>query len=197
MISHGDNDHAGGAAAVLKAFPHARRLSGEPGRVGLGMQPCHAGQHWHWDGVNFRVVNPTSYHTQDASDNDDSCVLLVTGQGGRALLTGDISSHAEPRVAQAVGAGPPLVLLVPHHGSKSSSSASFIAALHPRLAVDSAGWLNRYHHPADAVLARYQAAGVPFFNTARAGAVQVVFPADRPPHVAVRWRIHEDRYWRE
>jgi competence protein ComEC len=197
MISHGDNDHAGGAAAVLDAFPAARRLSGEPARVGLGMQHCHAGQRWNWDGVNFRIVNPASAEAHGASDNDDSCVLLVSGRAGRALLTGDISSRIEPKVARVVGRGPPLVLLVPHHGSNSSSSASFIAALHPRLAVDSAGWLNRYHHPAAAVVDRYRAAGVPFFNTARSGAVQVVFPAEGPPHIAARWRIHEDRYWRE
>ncbi len=197
MISHGDNDHAGGAAAVAAAFPQARRLSGEPARVGLGMRQCHAGQHWRWDGVSFRVVSPEQGKPSLYRDNDLSCVLLVTGASGRALLTGDISSRIEPRVARAVGRGPPLVLLVPHHGSKTSSGAAFINALHPRLALDSAGWLNRYHHPAAVVVQRYAAAGVPFFNTATAGAIEVVFPPHRPPRLAVRWRLHEDRYWRE
>ncbi|HET7299045.1 MAG TPA: DNA internalization-related competence protein ComEC/Rec2, partial [Oleiagrimonas sp.] len=197
MISHGDNDHAGGAPAVAAAFPQARQLSGEPKRVGLHMRQCHVGQHWWWDGVSFRVVSPERGKPSLYRDNDRSCVLLVTGQGGRALLPGDISSRIESRVAQAVGKGPPLVLLVPHHGSKSSSSQAFIAALQPQLAVDSAGWLNRFHHPAKAVVERYAEAGVPFFNTATSGAVEVAFPARASPYVAARWRLHENRYWRE
>src|SRR5699024_1942985 len=115
MISHGDNDHAGGAPAVAAAFPRARQLSGEPKRVGLRMRACHVGQHWAWDGVEFRVVSPGRGERLVYRDNDRSCVLLVSGSGGRVLLTGDISSRIEPRVAAAVGTGPPLVLLVPHH----------------------------------------------------------------------------------
>ncbi|HET7663107.1 MAG TPA: DNA internalization-related competence protein ComEC/Rec2 [Rhodanobacteraceae bacterium] len=197
MISHGDNDHAGGAPAVAAAFPQARQLSGEPGRVGLHMRQCHAGQHWKWDGVNFRVISPEQGRPSLYRDNDRSCVLLVGSAAGRVLLTGDISSRIEPRVAQAVGKGPPLVLLVPHHGSKSSSSKTFIAALQPQLAIASAGWLNRFHHPAKAVVERYAEAGVPFFNTATSGAVEVVFPARASPYIAARWRLHENRYWRE
>ncbi|HET7267257.1 MAG TPA: DNA internalization-related competence protein ComEC/Rec2 [Oleiagrimonas sp.] len=197
MISHGDNDHAGGAAAVVAAFPRARRLSGEPRRVGLNMRQCHRGQHWQFDGVTFRVLSPDVDRIGTYRDNDQSCVLLVTGAGGRMLLTGDVSRHVEPDVAQRLGAGPALVLLVPHHGSKSSSSVAFIDALTPQLAVNSAGWLNRYHHPAEVVVQRYAAAGVPFFNTATSGAMEVVFPADGPPFLKARWRVHEDRYWRE
>src|SRR5690625_222521 len=191
MISHGDNDHAGGAPAVAAAFPHARRLSGEPARVGLDMQQCHRGQHWRWDGVTFRVLSPETRRLGTYRDNDQSCVLLVSGAGGRMLLTGDISSHVEPDLAQALGKGPPLVLLVPHHGSKSSSGAAFIDALDPRLAVNSAGWLNRYHHPAEAVVQRYTDAGVPFFNTATSGAMEIVFPTSGLPHVAARWRLRK------
>lgn len=197
MISHGDNDHAGGAAAVVDAFPQAQRLAGEPERTGLGMHACHVGQAWHWDGVTLQVVNPREGAAPATHDNDASCVLLVTGQGGRALLTGDISSRVEPDVAGSMPDGPPLVLLVPHHGSKSSSSPAFIDALEPRLAIASAGWLNRYHHPADKVVKRYTGAGVPFLNTATSGAIEVAFPAHAPPRVGARWRLHENRYWRE
>lgn len=196
MVSHGDNDHAGGAPAVLRAFPAPRRLSGEPGRVGLGMRRCHRGQHWRWDGVRFRVLYPGVLPA--ASDhNDHSCVLLVSGRGGRLLLTGDISARAEPAVATALPAGPPLVLLVPHHGSHSSSSVAFIRAAAPRLAVVSAGWHNRYHHPSPQVVARYRRAGVPLFNTATSGAVVLTFPAAAAPRVLARWRLRQPRYWRE
>ncbi len=195
MISHGDNDHAGGAQTVAEAFPQARRLAGEPARMRVPMQQCAAGQAWQWDGVRFRVLSPAPGGGD--RDNDSSCVLLVEGRGGRVLLPGDISSKAEPAVAAAVGAGPPPVLVVPHHGSKTSSGAAFIAALRPSLALVSAGWRNRFGHPRAEVLARYAEAGVPLFNTAVEGAVEVEFPADGTPRRQPGWRRQQPRYWRE
>lgn len=195
MISHGDNDHAGGAQTVAEAFPQARRLAGEPARMRVPMQQCAAGQAWQWDGVRFRVLSPAPGGGD--RDNDSSCVLLVEGRGGRVLLPGDISSKAEPAVAAAVGAGLPPVLVVPHHGSKTSSGAAFIAALRPSLALVSAGWRNRFGHPRAEVLARYAEAGVPLFNTAVEGAVEVEFPADGTPRRQPGWRRQQPRYWRE
>ncbi|MGB6028652.1 MAG: DNA internalization-related competence protein ComEC/Rec2, partial [Rhodanobacter sp.] len=195
MISHGDNDHAGGAQTVAEAFPQARRLAGEPARMRVPMQQCAAGQAWQWDGVRFRVLSPAPGGGD--RDNDSSCVLLVEGRGGRVLLPGDISSKAEPAVAAAVGTGPPPVLVVPHHGSKTSSGAAFIAALRPSLALVSAGWRNRFGHPRAEVLARYAEAGLPLFNTAVEGAVEVEFPADGTPRRQPGWRRQQPRYWRE
>lgn len=196
MISHADNDHAGGAAAVAAAFPEARRYAGEAEKMALPMAPCLAGQAWTWDGVRFRVVNPPS-PAPSRHDNDRSCVVLVDGPGGRLLLTGDISTRVEPRVAASVGAGPPPVLLVPHHGSKTSSGEAFITALRPRLAIVSAGWRNRFGHPRPEVMRRYAAAAVPVLNTAVAGAIELDFPAHAPPRVAAEWRRRQSRYWRE
>ena len=195
MISHGDNDHAGGAKVVAEAFPHAVRYAGEPARMRVPMQQCVTGQAWSWDGVYFRVLNPAP--GSGDRDNDSSCVLLVEGRSARLLLTGDISSAMEPQVAAALGAGPPTVLLVPHHGSKTSSSASFIAAVQPSMALVSAGWHNRFGHPKPEVLARYAAAGVPVFNTALQGALAVDFPVDSPPRREPGWRLQHPRYWRE
>ncbi|MEO7051297.1 MAG: DNA internalization-related competence protein ComEC/Rec2 [Rhodanobacter sp.] len=195
MISHGDNDHAGGASAVVQAFPDARRLAGEPLRTGMSMTQCVAGQSWQWDHVRFRVLSPAP--GAGDRDNDSSCVLLVQGSGGRVLLTGDISSRMEPAVVAALGAGPPPVLLVPHHGSKTSSGSAFIAALKPPLALVSAGWRNRFRHPRPEVVARYDEAGVPLFNTAEEGAIEVDFPADGPPQRQPGWRRRQTRYWRE
>jgi competence protein ComEC len=196
MISHADNDHAGGAAAVAAAFPQARRYAGEVERMPLPMEPCQAGQAWQWDGVRFRVLNPATAQP-GGKDNDRSCVLLVEGNGGRLLLTGDISQLVEPRVAAALGAGPPPVLQVPHHGSRTSSSQGFIGALHPALAVVSAGWRNRFGHPRPEVLQRYREAGVPVLNTATGGAIQIDFPADAEARVTATWRQRQSRYWRE
>ncbi|TAM02680.1 MAG: DNA internalization-related competence protein ComEC/Rec2, partial [Rhodanobacter sp.] len=195
MISHGDNDHAGGVEAVVAAFPQARRLAGEPARMRVPMAQCVAGQAWQWDHVSFRVLSPAP--GGGGRDNDSSCVLLVAARGGRVLFTGDISLKMEPAVVAALDAGPPPVLVVPHHGSKSSSSATFIAALKPPLALVSAGWRNRFGHPRPEVVARYADAGVPLFNTAVQGAMEVDFPADGPPRRQPGWRLRQTRYWRE
>jgi competence protein ComEC len=195
IASHADNDHAGGIPSVATAFPDAERYSGEPARLPIAMAPCRAGQSWTWDGVTVQMLPPSSEAVGPA--NDRSCVLLIAGTGGRALLTGDITSKVEPVVAQAVPAGPPLVLSVPHHGSKTSSSASFIAALQPQLALVSSGWRNRFHHPNPRVMQRYEEGEVPWLNTAVTGALQVDFPPEGPPQVAARWRQRQSRYWRE
>nr|WP_325050583.1 DNA internalization-related competence protein ComEC/Rec2 [Dyella dinghuensis] len=195
MISHGDNDHAGGAPAVAKAFPAAKRYAGEPQRMSIPMDQCLAGQHWEWDGVHFEVLSPAT--SAASTDNDRSCVLLVTGTGGRLLLTGDIDSDAESRIARQWQSGLPLVLQVPHHGSRTSSSSDFIATTRPELAVVSTGWLNRFGHPRPEVLQRYASAGVPVLNTALEGAIQIDFPARTATYTAIRWRQRERRYWRE
>ncbi|GAP67305.1 DNA internalization-related competence protein ComEC/Rec2 [Mizugakiibacter sediminis] len=195
VVSHGDNDHAGGAPAVAAAFPQARLLGGEPARGVLPLAPCRAGQAWTWDGVRFRMLYPREPGTR--TGNDGACVLLVEGGGGRLLLPSDVDASVEPGIAAAVGDGPPLVLVVPHHGSRSSSSAPFLAALRPAWAIVSAGWRNRFGHPHPEVSARYAAAGVPLLDTAWAGAVRVRFPADAPPRPPESWRAQSRRYWRE
>ncbi|MFI4969111.1 MAG: DNA internalization-related competence protein ComEC/Rec2 [Lysobacterales bacterium] len=201
MVSHGDNDHAGGAPAVADVYPQARRTGGEPQRMALTVAQCRADQAWDWDAVHFRVLNPHAERLGTSAaagpDNDRSCVLLVEGPAGRLLLTGDISRRVEPDVASQIGAGAPLVLVVPHHGSKTSSGAGFLAALRPALALVSAGWRNRFGHPNPQVVARYGAAGVPLLNTATGGALQVEFPAHAPPRLASQERGRGRRYWRE
>ncbi len=198
VISHGDNDHAGGAVAVARAFPEAARSSGEPERLALDAASCRAGEAWDWDGVRFRMLGPRAdAELATARGNDRSCVLLVEGRAGRLLLPGDIGSRVEVDVAAAAGDGPPLALVVPHHGSRSSSSPAFLAALHPAIAIVSAGWRNRFHHPAPDVVARYGAIGSTLVNTADAGAVRIAFPADAPPRIVARERDRQWRYWRE
>jgi competence protein ComEC len=161
----------------------------------LPMRACRAGQAWRWDGVLFRVLSPGSRAA--GQRNDRSCVVAVDGEGGRLLLTGDISSEVEPAVAAAIGPARPTVLVVPHHGSRHSSAAAFIAAIAPRLAVVSAGWHNRFGHPHPLVVQRYAAAGVPLLDTATRGAVQVDLPPAAEPAVTVTWRQRHPRYWRE
>lgn len=195
IISHGDNDHSGGAVSVLSAYPRAPVWGGEPARGPVPMQQCHAGQQWRWDGVDFRVLRPPAPVTIEG--NDAGCVLLVTGKGGRLLLPADTSSRVEPEIARATPAGPPLVLIVPHHGSKTSSGIDYLKALHPMLAIASTGYLNGYHHPASAIVARYAELGIPLLNTPATGAVRLAFPASAAPRIVSEERLRQAHYWRE
>ncbi|HEX5354507.1 MAG TPA: DNA internalization-related competence protein ComEC/Rec2 [Rhodanobacteraceae bacterium] len=195
IISHGDNDHAGGAVSVLAAYPGTPTWGGEPARGPVPMQQCHAGQQWRWDGVGFRMLRPPMPVT--VKGNDAGCVLLVVGHGGRLLLPADTSSKVEPDIAHAIPPGPPLVLVVPHHGSKTSSSRAYLKALQPRLAIASTGYLNGYHHPAPTIVARYAALGIPLLNTPATGAVRVDFPAGSRPRILSEERRRQAHYWRE
>lgn len=198
VVSHGDNDHAGGAAAVVRAYAPARTLAGEPDRIDVPAETCAAGQVWTWDGVEFRVLSPVR-RGDDTSvrGNDRSCVVLVSGRGGRLLLSGDISASVESLVARAVEDGASLALVVPHHGSRTSSSEAFLDTLVPTLAVVSTGWRNHFHHPDPRVVARYAAAEIPLEDTALDGAVTLDFPVDASPRLAARERERRRRYWRE
>jgi competence protein ComEC len=195
IVSHGDNDHAGGAHAVLAAYPVAQAFGGEPDRGDVPLQQCEAGQHWNWDGVDFRVLSPVA--PVRVHGNDAGCVLLVGGAGGRLLLPADTTAKVESAIAASVPVGAPLVLVAPHHGSKTSSSADYLRALHPLFAIASAGYRNRFGHPAAAVLARYRQLGIPLSATFDTGAVRIAFPADAPPRIVSEERVRQDRYWRE
>jgi competence protein ComEC len=133
---------------------------------------CEAGQAWQWDGVSFAMLRPVAAdYDRQRKANAMSCVLRVEGSTGSVLLTGDIEREQENalRTAQA----PALrsdVLIVPHHGSRTSSSADFLDAVAPRLAVFQAGYRNRFGHPAPDVLARYAERGIEIRTTAACGA---------------------------
>lgn len=198
IVSHADNDHAGGMPAVLMEWPHAGVFGGEPDRGSIALRSCRDGQAWKFDDVFFRVLRPPAQAASGTSSNDRSCVLLVEGQGARLLLTGDISARVEPAIAAGIDeAHPkPLLLSIPHHGSNRSSSPAFIAALHPELVIASAAWLSRFGHPHPAVLKRYADAGVRLLNTATSGALMVHVAVDGSFSV-VKQRERRRAYWRE
>lgn len=198
IVSHADNDHAGGVPAVLAEWPQVDVFGGEPGRGDVALRPCRDGQRWDLDGVVIRVVRPQAQDVAGITSNDQSCVVLVEGQGARLLLTGDISDRTEAPIAKALDANDkrPLLLSVPHHGSNRSSSHAFIASLQPSLAVASAAWLSRFGHPHPRVVKRYADAGVPLLNTADSGALMVHVAADGSFSV-VKQRERRRAYWRE
>lgn len=196
IVSHGDNDHAGGAAAVLAAFPAPLVESGEPDRLTSPAQLCLAGEAWEWNRVSFRIVHPAPPLAERA--NDRCCVLDVRTGDSELLLPGDVTAAVEPRIVSALGPlAPQLVVQVPHHGSKTSSSRRWVAALQPTLALISAGYLNRFHHPHPDVVDRYRASGATVLDTAQAGFVEIRFAPSAPPQLVSEGRSDRHPYWRE
>lgn len=193
VVSHGDNDHAGGVPAVLAAMP-AGDVFGPEGWASPGMRRCEQGGSWAWDGVHFRWLHPTAYFPY--LRNDSSCVLRIEARGASALLPGDIGRHVEARLAKL----PPAairsdVLVVPHHGSDTSSSLDFLAAVRPSLGLLPVGHENRFGLPKPQVLARYDRYGVVLLDSAGSGAIRLRLGRDGV-QVQERWRQDHPRYWR-
>jgi competence protein ComEC len=197
VVSHGDADHAGGAASVVQRYPQAQRSSGEPKRLSFEAAACVAGDAWSWDGVVFRFVAVPPARHGKTPGNDRSCVLAVEGAAGRLLLTGDIGSAAEERMSRDSLASPlPTVTTMAHHGSRHASTTPWLAAVRPTLAIASAGWRNRFGHPHPHAVDRHAQIGTPVYVTSRSGAIRIDFPADAAPHVTREWRRPVRRYWR-
>ncbi|WP_322522096.1 DNA internalization-related competence protein ComEC/Rec2 [Guyparkeria halophila] len=169
VISHDAMDHAGGLASIRQAFPQAAVVGLTEGRFGVtgaGMA-CRHGSEWSQDGVRFSLLRAPR-----GSSNDRSCVLHVAGASESLLLTGDIEAAAEQWLLRHARLEADAVL-VPHHGSASSSTTAFINATGARRALVSAGFLNRWGHPREAVTARWQAAGATVWRTDRDGALHL------------------------
>jgi competence protein ComEC len=199
MLSHRDIDHTGGAAAVLRMQADARLSSSLEAAHPLhdlrAPQRCHAGQRWEWDGVAFEVLHPAAQAYQAAArPNALSCVLAIGNGRARALLAGDIERPQEAalveRDAAALRAD---VLLVPHHGSKTSSTEAFLAAVGPGTALVQAGYRNRFGHPAPEVVQRYRTRGIALVTSAHCGAAAW---NSREPATVRCERQAAPRYWR-
>jgi len=175
MLSHRDADHTGGAAALLATHPGAALIGSlEPGHE-LGalrpVQPCLAGDRWSWDAVSFEVLHPRPADVAAAGKpNTMSCVLRISNGKRTALLAGDIELAQESRLVREGADLRADVLLVPHHGSKTSSSSPFVDAVRPSLALVQAGYRNRFGHPTLPVTQRLEAAGARVIESARCGA---------------------------
>ena len=194
LISHGDSDHAGGFAAVRRAWPQARVL-GVEGWAQPGMGLCQDTQAWNWDGVSLRMLHPPPWFPY--LRNDSSCVLRVEAGGRVALLPGDIGKNVETRLVHLHAARLRAdLLIVPHHGSRSSSSAEFVAAVQPSIAVASVGAGNRFGLPREEVVERYRNSGAAFVDSAGGGAMRFRLGAKGLEVLALR-RRDEARYWRE
>ncbi|HOB67492.1 DNA internalization-related competence protein ComEC/Rec2 [Ottowia sp.] len=198
VLSHRDSDHTGGAGAVLAMQRGAALLSSiEEGHELQGARTamrCQAGQAWDWDGVRFELLHPAAadYGALKKS-NAMSCVLRVQGGGRTALLVGDIEAEQERVLVAAHGnALRANVLLVPHHGSRTSSTPDFVDAVRPDWALIQSGYRNRFGHPVPDVLARYTARGVRVADSPRCGAMR--WNSAQPDALRCE-RAHAARYW--
>ncbi|MEP6557104.1 MAG: DNA internalization-related competence protein ComEC/Rec2 [Burkholderiales bacterium] len=201
IVSHSDSDHSGGAAALLRRQPSMALLSSiapdHPLRA-LGVNGrCEAGRRWDWDGVQFELLHPRAEDYAAAwKPNAMSCVLRVSNGQQTALLTGDIERAQEARLVDDSQSAPQLAadwLLLPHHGSKTSSSAAFLDAVRPRFAVVQAGYRNRYGHPAAPVLKRLGERDIEVIDSTHCGAA--LWRSASPHHMDCE-RMANPHYWR-
>ena len=200
VVSHDDRDHSGGAGSVLEGTPVGVLWSSLSAghsllSAGASSERCVAGRGWEWDGVSFEFIHPLA-ETREGRTNNRSCVLRIAAPAGRVLLTGDIERAAE---RELVRRAPQLLsadaLLVPHHGSATSSSPEFVEKVAPRYAVFTVGYRNRFGHPREDVLERYRVAGSALFRTDTAGAIEMRFAPGNTRVELQRERAR--RYWHE
>ncbi len=200
VLSHKDMDHRGGALAVLREITNDEVISSHKGVLpNLNMTECQAGQKWQWDKVSFEFLHPATqgaFSKKDVSKNNRSCVLRVSNQNHSLLLTGDIGKQVETHLLTTqAGKLKTEVLVIPHHGSKTSSSRAFITAVRPRLALNSVGYRNRFKHPAKKIIARYQEMEIPVFDTVNKGQISVFFPANEKALQLNFYRDENLRFW--
>lgn len=191
VVSHQDLDHSGGALSLMRAIPFGSLVSSLAADHPIALHaaaahdtlPCIAGQEWTWDGVRFTMLHPTpdEYDDPKAKTNDRSCVLRVDARAGSALLVGDIEAISEARLLRKVpGWLRADVLVVPHHGSRTSSTLPFVRAVRPAFAVIASGYRNRFGHPRADVVARYTGRGTRVARTDVMGAIVFDFDARAP-----------------
>jgi competence protein ComEC len=204
VVSHADDDHSGGAASIAYAREPGWLLSplapGHPlhGAFARSMR-CEAGARWRWDGVAFTVLHPSAgiyTETLKRKENDRGCVLRIATARFSMLLAADVEARAEGEMlARDRVQLRSDVLLIPHHGSKTSSTPAFIDAVAPSVGLLSVGYRNRFHHPNPGVVARYLERGVVLHRTDREGALRITLPAQSPGMIGVENQSRDLRYW--
>ena len=193
IVSHGDNDHAGGTRAILSMIPVEQVLSSEILSINTETKACFDGQYWQWDEVEFQILNPS--HTTMLNRNDHSCVLKITASGKSVLMTGDIGRVAEARLLRQYGDDLKSdILVVPHHGSMTSSTQAFVETVSPEFALFPVGYRNRYGFPKEKVVNRYREIGSQMLETAYHGAIHFKLNGNAAL-VPLSYRHLKQRYW--
>ena len=194
IVSHGDNDHIGGVDSLMQYLPVTSLLTTSMEKlVAYDARPCQKGQQWQWDGVLFEMFHPDSDSSVD--ENDGSCVLKVSSQGGSVLMTGDIERSAEQILLSSnKGELAADVLVVPHHGSKTSSRPKFVTAVSPSWALFPVGYANRFRLPRAEVVERYLDNGAKVLLTGEMGAIEMQL-GKSGISAPMSYRYENSRYW--
>ena len=192
IISHGDNDHIGGAPSLIRGILVEQVLTTAIEQLkDYSPENCKAGQSWLWDNVKFTLLAPQQ---RFVSENDNACVLKIETPQGDVLLSSDIEASAEAWLVETYGRSlKAKVLIAPHHGSKTSSTVEFINAIQPEYVLISAGYRNQFGHPHPDVLARYEHIKATVLNTADKGAITLNMQDGK-------WRVQgfrdtDSKYW--
>lgn len=192
ILSHKDNDHRGGFDSIQKAVKARQILSSYHE---AGSEACHAGQSWQWDGVQFEILNP-ELTALDHKRNNNSCVLWLTADGQSVLFPADIEARAEKRLLKSKdGQLQARYLIVPHHGSKTSSSSLFLKAVNPQYALIPVGYRNRYSMPHLKVMQRYAQHGIKTRLTFASGALELLLGEKSTNQGPVGYRQQVQKYW--
>ncbi|HEY2627494.1 MAG TPA: DNA internalization-related competence protein ComEC/Rec2, partial [Usitatibacter sp.] len=207
VVTHADDDHSGGARSIAHARPLAWLLTSLPPDHELHQafatsRRCESGDHWEWDGVTFTALHPAASiyaETTKRKENDRGCVFRIATAAASILLTADVESRGEMEMLKRDAASlRSTLILVPHHGSKTSSTPAFLDAVAPRIAIASVGYRNRFHHPNEAVVARYAVRGIEFHRTDREGAIHITLPARSSESIRIEgYAQMRVRYWSE
>lgn len=200
VISHNDNDHSGGALSVFEDIDvgwvsSSLALDSPIVRAAPGHRRCTAGQSWSWDGVDFEMLHPSpaSYDSAKWKPNARSCTLKISLGEQSVLLAGDIEAAQESALTEAVPDKlRASVLLAPHHGSGTSSTLPFLAAVRPEIALFQVGYRNRYRHPKQEIFDRYGALGIARLRSDDSGAVTLRIGAGLD---YAAYRNEHARYW--
>ncbi len=195
VLSHEDIDHSGGAQSIINEIAVNKVMSSDTDiSLNQDIQECLSGQKWVWDGVKFEILSPQANYFEN--DNNRSCVLRVSNKYHSLLLVGDIQKKVEKllirRLQNKIRTE---VLVVPHHGSKTSSSQMFLDAVSPSLSLIPVGYRNRFGHPKLDVLNRFQKSGIRVLDTVQSGAIIVNFPVDKEDVTTTTYRKQHRRFW--
>ncbi|MBB1439534.1 DNA internalization-related competence protein ComEC/Rec2, partial [Shewanella sp. SG41-4] len=177
VVSHDDNDHAGGLNVLVEQFPQATLIADFlPSDSALiesprAAQTCEGELPWRGIQLNF-IPNLLS---ANSNDNNSSCVVKLFDGQSSVLLTGDIESQREQALLAVNADIQADILLVPHHGSRTSSTPAFIDSVNPKLAIFTAGFSNQYGFPKPDIVARYQQQGSKIIQTGHVGQISINF----------------------
>ncbi|MDD5301001.1 MAG: DNA internalization-related competence protein ComEC/Rec2 [Gallionella sp.] len=201
ILTHDDTDHTGGALSVLQAMPVGWLSSSLPAQSPIlqqahNLRRCTDGQNWDWDGVHFELLHPSfeSYAQEKIRKNNRGCVLRISTGTQHILLATDIEKESEQRlIREHADKLPATLLVVPHHGSKTSSTAEFVAATLPDYAVFTVGYRNHFGHPKPEVLQRYADSGAELLRSDEDGAI--LAEMNTQGLQVERYRKTHRRYW--